>query len=817
MAVSADQVVVDVIARVDRAEADMRRWRTGFEREMGAVQRVGSSTLGFLQGVLRGFGGALAGVSVTALAAGMINLADRSRQLTSQLKLATAETGSFGQAQRDVQRIAAETRSGLEETGTLYSGFVRNARDLGITQAEAARATETFSKTLKISGSSAAEAAGGTRQFTQALQSGVLRGDEFNSIMENSPRLARLLADSLNVPIGRLRAMAEEGELTADKLVRALTDTKFTEGIDAEFRQMPVTFDQAMTEVYNAALTTFGAFDRGGEFSTMIANFISGGADGFASLEKSAEQYGIKTRAELSGLHDAFEPLVAGAFGAFDAIDQRTGQTVDYIKDSLEILDWLLATDFSSRYTKGRDATADRLSRQAGERAINERFGFGTGGFEGFIKYGFAGEPAGPARVSPPKKKGPKGPSAETLAKRAEAERQRALRDDARADSDLRRAKMDELRARQDLAIDVRDRGEIAGEMLDLEYEGRDAQITLSKSLGGITDTQAEQLRAHLAIAKQLEWQKLKRDEESASLEAMARADEQIAQLREEGLQLEASFARTAKGKRAIELRLLDERIAAQRAQIAYMRANPNATPEDLAVADRHELFLDRNEGAMREQVRLQNLTPLESFFESLPKNADEMNEALEAVYAGGITSIIDGLADAATGARSLGDVFKNVAQGIIRDLIQIQIRKAIVGALGNALGMFGGGSASAGGGDILASVASGNFTGPRASGGPVQAGKLYRINEGARPGHPEGFIPAGGGTIVPLGRMNVSPGGGATIIQNFTLDARGGVMTAELIQSVDTKIVEAGKAAAMAGASLADQRAYGRARRRLY
>src|SRR3546814_6036382 len=64
--------------------------------------------------------------------------------------------------------------------------------------------------------------------------------------MESSPRLARLLADSLDVPVGSLRAMAEQGELTADKLLRALTDTKFTASIDAEFKQMPVTFDQAM-------------------------------------------------------------------------------------------------------------------------------------------------------------------------------------------------------------------------------------------------------------------------------------------------------------------------------------------------------------------------------------------------------------------------------------------------------------------------------------------------------------------------------------------------------------------------------------------
>src|SRR3546814_11268624 len=113
---------------------------------------------------------------------------------------------------------------------------------------------------------------------------------------------SRLLADRLGVPVGSLRAMAEQGELTADKLLSALTDTKVTASIDAEFKQMPVTFDQAMTQVHNAAIVTFGAFDQGGEFSTMLANFVSGGGDGFKGLERSAEELGINIRYAFSGL-----------------------------------------------------------------------------------------------------------------------------------------------------------------------------------------------------------------------------------------------------------------------------------------------------------------------------------------------------------------------------------------------------------------------------------------------------------------------------------------------------------------------------------
>src|SRR3546814_44254 len=171
------------------------------------------------------------------------------------------------------------------------------------------------------------------------LASGVLRGDEFNGIMESSPRLARLLADSLDVPVGSLRAMAEQGELTADKLLRALTDTKFTASIDAEFKQMPVTFDQAMTQVHNAAIVTFGAFDQGGEFSTMLANFVSGGADGFKGLERSAEDLGINIRSAFSGLSDAFEPMLEGALSVFGQVNDEALTLRDSIASLLGAVD----------------------------------------------------------------------------------------------------------------------------------------------------------------------------------------------------------------------------------------------------------------------------------------------------------------------------------------------------------------------------------------------------------------------------------------------------------------------------------------------
>lgn len=348
------------------------------KRAEGAADRVSNSFAG-LRRVFYGLG-------VAAVTREFLQLADASKKIEAQLKLATAQMGSFYQAQSDVRRISAETRGELDATATLYANFIRNSQALGKGQEDAARATETFTKTMKISGAGAAEAAGATRQFGQALASGVLRGDEFNSVMENAPRLAKLLADSLNTNVGALRAMAAEGELTSDKLYAALTDKKFTAAIDAEFKQMPVTFGEAMQQVTNAATITFGAFDRGGDFSNSVANFILDGTNGFADLEDAAVGFGIKTRAMLDGLYDAFGPFVSSGIDAFDILFDVLGiQIADartQISQLLADADTLLNIGPSVANVFGADGKYDSRLQQrfeesyaASERAAKGRVG----------------------------------------------------------------------------------------------------------------------------------------------------------------------------------------------------------------------------------------------------------------------------------------------------------------------------------------------------------------------------------------------------------------------------------------------------------
>ena len=330
------QLLLQVDANVELA----RRALDGLDRDIGRDTASIDRSLGRIdQAFGRLTAAAAAFVSIRGLSSlgqQFLGIADQSKQMQAQLQLATAQFGSFGQAQQDAERIANVTRNGLSETTTLYGNFLRASQGLGRSQEDAARATETFSKALKIGGAGAAEAASATLQFGQALASGVLRGDEFNSIAEASPRILRLLADALGVSTGALRGMAAEGKLSADVLYNALTDRKFTAGIDAEFQQLPKTFDEAMVLVENAAVTTFGAFDRGGEFSTAIANFVSDGASDFKTLAGEAEDLGRDIRGTIAGLANVWDGFEDAGVAAMRTIKQEYGPLLRVVEGYIE-------------------------------------------------------------------------------------------------------------------------------------------------------------------------------------------------------------------------------------------------------------------------------------------------------------------------------------------------------------------------------------------------------------------------------------------------------------------------------------------------
>ncbi|MBH2008090.1 MAG: tape measure protein [Xanthomonadaceae bacterium] len=216
-------------------------------------------------------GGFLGGIAKDALAT-----ADTFNNLQARIKLVTGEGALLTSSFQGVSDVALRTNSNLEQTGTLFARVAEAGKSAGLSAQQAAAQslalTETINQSIQLSGGSAESSSAAITQLIQALQSGVLRGEEFNSIMEQSPRLAKALADGLNVTTGELRKMAETGSLTTDVVIRSLKSQSDT--IKSEFASLPPTVGRAI-ENLNTSWTLFvGNLDKGAGISKTVAGAI---------------------------------------------------------------------------------------------------------------------------------------------------------------------------------------------------------------------------------------------------------------------------------------------------------------------------------------------------------------------------------------------------------------------------------------------------------------------------------------------------------------------------------------------------------------
>lgn len=199
--------------------------------------------------------GAFSISALTSAVQGIAAAADSYNLMNARLQLATESQEEFNTAQAELRKIATSTQTPLASLVTLYGRISRPLKEAGRSQEDILKVTEAVATAFRVSGASAQEAENGVIQFAQALGSGALRGDEFNSVAEQAPRLMQALADSLGVPTGALKEMAAQGELTADVVTNALTSQ--LEVLRKEAETLPDTVGGAMTELadrWNEAL-----------------------------------------------------------------------------------------------------------------------------------------------------------------------------------------------------------------------------------------------------------------------------------------------------------------------------------------------------------------------------------------------------------------------------------------------------------------------------------------------------------------------------------------------------------------------------------
>jgi tape measure domain-containing protein len=215
-----------------------------YERSMDRVRRHAATLQANLGGVIGMFGAALS-------IGGIIRWADAWTEAENKIKSAEFAAGTMARSMSELNKIANEARTPIEDIATLYSKMMRASSALGASELEVARVTMTVSKALQAGGASAAEASSAVRQLGQGLQAGALQGDELNSILENSAVISQAIADEFGVQVGQLKELGEQRLLTSDRVFKAILAS--SQQVDEQFAATTTTVSQSITVLTNRA------------------------------------------------------------------------------------------------------------------------------------------------------------------------------------------------------------------------------------------------------------------------------------------------------------------------------------------------------------------------------------------------------------------------------------------------------------------------------------------------------------------------------------------------------------------------------------
>lgn len=339
------------ISRASRMGQDYYRTMQNGGRQAAAASRETQRALADLTGQLNsakasaiGLAGAFAGAYATGH---LISLADEWSSVNARLKQASQSTDDFNESQRALMEISQRTGTAFSDNASLFARSAASMREYGYSSEEVLKVTEAISTGLKLSGASTSEASSVITQFSQALAQGVLRGEEFNSVNENGDRVIRALASGMGVARKDLKAMADQGQLTADKVVPALISQ--LGALQDEYGAMPQTVASATTKIENAFLAWVG----GANEATGATSALTGALNAISD--------NINTVASAAGVLAAIggSRFIGGMIGD---LGSQTAQLVEARKNEIA----LAAARASTATQSQRKAAADAI---AAERA----------------------------------------------------------------------------------------------------------------------------------------------------------------------------------------------------------------------------------------------------------------------------------------------------------------------------------------------------------------------------------------------------------------------------------------------------------------
>lgn len=349
-----------------------------------------ANTTGLQQGMdgarfaLNALAGAMAALGVGLGIRELAQAADSYTNLSARINIATRDGGDFTSAMAGVHQVALATNSSLDATGDLFTRLNGVGKEMGMTQQNSLDLTKTINQAIQTSGGSAEASEAAVQQFIQAMQGGVLRGEEFNSIMEGGYGVAEALAKGLGVTTGELRKMAENGELGAERVYKALLSQK--DAVQETFDQFPTTIGNAIQRITTSWEILIGKMDQSNGASATVADWLVTIADNMGVVETLLEDIGegfVWVGDQLKKIDPAtIEALKTALVSAYDAIKSMASSLGNGLEIAGDQINSVLGAIFE--FNSGVDTAADKTNGLTKLlQALNVAFGFINDGFSG--------------------------------------------------------------------------------------------------------------------------------------------------------------------------------------------------------------------------------------------------------------------------------------------------------------------------------------------------------------------------------------------------------------------------------------------------
>ncbi|ATZ62953.1 tape measure protein [Acinetobacter bereziniae] len=310
--------------------------------------------------------------------------ADSYTNLSARIKIATQDGGNFTQAMSGVHQVALATNSNLTSTADLFTRLNAVGKDMGVTQQQALELTKTVTEAIKIGGGSAEAADGSLTQFIQAMQGGVLRGEEFNSIMEGGYGLAEALARGLGVTTGELRKMAEAGELSSERVVKALQTQSAS--VQATYDKFPTTISNALQRISTSWEILIGKMDQSNGASATVAQWLVTIANNIQDLDVLLNDMGQGFEwigSQINKIDTAtIETLKSALVSAYETLKSLASTVGDAFEITFDLLNTALGAIFN--FNSGVDSASDKTNGLTKLlQVLNVALGFLNDGFKG--------------------------------------------------------------------------------------------------------------------------------------------------------------------------------------------------------------------------------------------------------------------------------------------------------------------------------------------------------------------------------------------------------------------------------------------------